>query len=90
MERYLHGPIPDATVDTLSGNEASIVAKGLFYETKQWNVRHPSNILVTPGAAVAALGELSPGGALMRGFQEQSLARKLCTNRIFNILTKNI
>lgn len=25
-----------------------------------------------------ALGELSPGGALMRGFQEQSLARTFC------------
>lgn len=76
MERYLHGPIPDGTTDSLSSSEASLTAKGLLHETKQWNTRYPSNALVTPAAAVGALGELSPGGALMRGFQEQSLARK--------------
>jgi hypothetical protein len=31
---------------------------------------------VNPAAAVSALGELTPGGALMKGFEEESLARE--------------
>ncbi|XP_053657656.1 general transcription factor IIH subunit 1 [Anopheles marshallii] len=40
-----------------------------------WSNRTPHKLLVSPAAAVSALGDLSPGGALMRGFQEQSLAQ---------------
>ncbi|XP_058066394.1 general transcription factor IIH subunit 1 isoform X2 [Anopheles bellator] len=40
-----------------------------------WSARTPHKLLVSPAAAVSALGDLSPGGALMRGFQEQSLAQ---------------
>jgi len=29
---------------------------------------------VNPAAAVSALGELTPGGALMEGFEKESLA----------------
>ena len=76
VERYLHGPMPDSNVEQLNPNEASSVLRGVLQETRQWQSRHPSTSLVTPAAAVGALGELSPGGALMRGFQEQSLARK--------------
>ena len=43
---------------------------------ESWNTRTPHKVLVSATHAVNALGELSPGGALMRGFQEQSLARK--------------
>lgn len=75
VERYLHGPMPDSTIDQMSPNEACNVLKGVLQETRQWHNRHPSAALVSPAAAVGALGELSPGGALMRGFQEQSLAR---------------
>lgn len=44
--------------------------------TDSWAMRTPHKALVSATAAVNALGELSPGGSLMRGFQEQSLARK--------------
>ncbi|XP_018579408.1 general transcription factor IIH subunit 1, partial [Anoplophora glabripennis] len=74
VERYLHGPTPDAATEYLNPNEVSSVLRGVLQETKQWTHKHPSNNLVSPTAAVGALGELSPGGALMRGFQEQSLA----------------
>ncbi|XP_023016096.1 transcription factor B1 [Leptinotarsa decemlineata] len=74
VERYLHGPMPDSATEYWNANEASAVLRGVAQETKQWGKRHPSNNLVSPAAAVGALGELSPGGALMRGFQEQSLA----------------
>ncbi|XP_022909200.1 general transcription factor IIH subunit 1 [Onthophagus taurus] len=75
VERYLHGPIPGAATEQLSSNEAAAVCRNVIQETKQWFVRQPSATLVNPGAAVSVLGELSPGGALMRGFQEQSLAQ---------------
>lgn len=75
VERYLHGPMPDSTIDQLNTNETSNVLRGVLQEARQWQSRHGAGVLVTPAAAVGALGELSPGGALMRGFQEQSLAR---------------
>ncbi|KAJ8910293.1 hypothetical protein NQ315_014968 [Exocentrus adspersus] len=75
VERYLHGPTPDSTTEFLNPNEVSSVLRGVLQETKHWTYKHPPNNLVTPAAAVGALGELSPGGALMRGFQEQSLAQ---------------
>lgn len=68
--------MPDSVTETLNANEASSVLRNVFQETRYWSNKHQSNSLVTPNAAVGALGELSPGGALMRGFQEQSLARE--------------
>lgn len=52
---------------------------------QQWSSRQPSSALVSPAAAVGALGELSPGGALMRGFQEQSLGRKYANNALVTL-----
>ncbi|KRT85497.1 hypothetical protein AMK59_1717, partial [Oryctes borbonicus] len=74
VERYLHGPMPGATTEQLSTNEVASVCRNVLQEAKHWSGRQPSSALVSPAAAVGALGELSPGGALMRGFQEQSLA----------------
>lgn len=68
--------MPDSATESLNPNEASSVLRNVLQETKHWSTKHLSNSLVTPAAAVSALGELSPGGALMRGFQEQSLARE--------------
>lgn len=69
--------MPDTITEQLNPNEVAAVCRGVLQETKQWQTgRQPSSALVSPAAAVGALGELSPGGALMRGFQEQSLARK--------------
>lgn len=72
--------MPDTITESINPNEGSSILRSIFQEAKQWNVsqtRNSSQNLVSPAAAVGALGELSPGGALMRGFQEQSLARKL-------------
>lgn len=68
--------MPDISSDNLNPNEVSSIMRSVLQETKHWSTKHLSNSLVTPAAAVSALGELSPGGALMRGFQEQSLARE--------------
>lgn len=78
IERYLHGPVPstynpDAHEEP---REMGSIQYQILHDTETWNTRTPHKVLVSATAAVNALGELSPGGALMRGFQEQSLARK--------------
>ncbi|XP_076256771.1 transcription factor B1 [Rhynchophorus ferrugineus] len=77
VERYLHGPMPDTATEHINTSEVAYIMRGVIQETKQWQsrLRNPNHTLVTPSAAIVALGELSPGGALMRGFQEQSLAQ---------------
>lgn len=67
--------MPGASIEHLLPNESAIVNRGILFECRQWQGRQSINNLVSPAASVGALGELSPGGALMRGFQEQSLAR---------------
>ncbi|XP_066257280.1 general transcription factor IIH subunit 1 [Euwallacea similis] len=77
VERYLHGPMPDSVTEYISPSEASQMMRNVIVETRQWQARPhmPNYGLVPPSAATQALGDLSPGGALMRGFQEQSLAQ---------------
>lgn len=77
VERYLHGPIPVTHCESVDdAHQLDSVQYQLLNEINGWSTRTPHKILVSATAAVSALGELSPGGALMRGFQEQSLARK--------------
>lgn len=86
VERYLHGPIPGSASDNLSPGEVSAITRNILLECRQWQGgRYTHTTLVSPAAAVGALGELSPGGALMRGFQEQSLARK-CSKLTIGVL----
>lgn len=87
IERYLHGPVPSAGASTSNAgyhdtqmdhqglHDLESVNAYLLQSTGSWNQRTPHKVLVSAKAAVNALGELSPGGALMRGFQEQSLAQ---------------
>lgn len=80
VERYLHGPVP--IVENLHDGvekytDLNTVNHQLIMNTETWSNRSTQKLLVSPTSAVNALGELSPGGALMRGFQEQSLARRL-------------
>lgn len=56
--------------------DVATTAYAVLQERDAWNARTPHKVLVSATAAVNALGELSPGGALMRGFLEQSLARE--------------
>lgn len=43
------------------------------YLTDDWNQRTTHKQLINPSIAVNALGELSPGGILMRGYQDHNL-----------------
>lgn len=82
VERYLHGPVPSTTGPSSADEDdepdvdMNTVCSQLARSTEAWMQRTPYKALVSANGAVHALGELSPGGALMRGFQEQSLARK--------------
>uniref|UniRef100_A0AAG5DMG0 General transcription factor IIH subunit 1 n=1 Tax=Anopheles atroparvus TaxID=41427 RepID=A0AAG5DMG0_ANOAO len=90
IERYLHGPVPasSGSGSTNAGQDSHQSAgkaglhdfdttHGMILEAANgsWANRTPHKLLVSPAAAVSALGDLSPGGSLMRGFQEQSLAQ---------------
>ncbi|XP_035784226.1 general transcription factor IIH subunit 1-like [Anopheles albimanus] len=89
IERYLHGPVPATATSGFGdhGGEASGSGGASLHDfdtleamiaeaaNTSWGSRTPHKLLVSPAAAVSALGDLSPGGALMRGFQEQSLAQ---------------
>uniref|UniRef100_A0A2M3Z7A2 General transcription factor IIH subunit 1 n=1 Tax=Anopheles braziliensis TaxID=58242 RepID=A0A2M3Z7A2_9DIPT len=91
IERYLHGPVPATAAsgfgDHGGGGEASGSGGAALHDfdtleamiveaaNTSWGSRTPHKLLVSPAAAVSALGDLSPGGTLMRGFQEQSLAQ---------------
>lgn len=74
--------MPDTVSEHINPSEASYIMRNILQEARQWQVRPhmPNHGLVPPSAAILALGDLSPGGALMRGFQEQSLARKYKMN----------
>ena len=82
IDRYLHGPVSTAENNHDASTDAvKSVASQLMKEVEKWAAtaylpRHPSMSLVSPAAAVSALGELTPGGALMKGFREDSLGRK--------------
>ncbi|XP_054268650.1 general transcription factor IIH subunit 1-like [Macrosteles quadrilineatus] len=79
VERYLHGPTPSASDDSevWGGDEAVLSCWGrLQQEAGGWGATsRPSAPLVPPAAAVSALGELTPGGALMKCYHDESLAQ---------------
>jgi hypothetical protein len=64
--------------DVLSESDLLIVISRIQCEAESWysHSRPGATALVNPAAAVSALGELTPGGALMKGFEEESLARE--------------
>jgi transcription initiation factor TFIIH subunit 1 len=81
LERYLYGPTPTTSVSTSNrGNEltSDAVDQALRQNTREgseWGQRVPHSQLISPKHAVNALGELSPGGLLMRGYQDQNLSQ---------------
>lgn len=81
IDRYLHGPVPGyGNIETTS-EELFVTLSHLKKEAFGWIAgttlpRQAATSLVSPAAAVSALGELTPGGSLMKGFREESLGRK--------------
>lgn len=81
IDRYLHGPVPRYGSTEPTSEELFLTLSHLKKETFGWVFantlpRQATTFLVSPAAAVSALGELTPGGSLMKGFREDSLGRK--------------
>jgi len=79
LERYLYGPTPStsATASSASkgGESIEVVDQMIRESASEWGQRVPHKQLISPVHAVNALGELSPGGLLMRGYQDQNLSQ---------------
>lgn len=76
----MHGPIPGYGNTEPTSEELLITLNQLRKEASGWLSgnsipRQLATSLVSPAAAVSALGELTPGGSLMKGFREESLGR---------------
>lgn len=84
LERYLYGPTPSTVVNHIAnqGQEHSsdVVEQVIRQNSAEWGQRVPHKQLINPSQAVAALGELSPGGFLMRGYQDQNLSQCVPTD----------
>lgn len=81
IDRYLHGPVPGYGDTESTSEELLAMLSHIKKEASSWisgNTlpRQAATSLVSPAAAVSALGELTPGGALMKGFREESLGRE--------------
>jgi len=81
IDRYLHGPVPGCGSIEPTSEELFVTLNHLKKEASGWITgstlpRQAATSLVSPAAAVSALGELTPGGSLMKGFREESLGRK--------------
>ncbi|KAH8261169.1 hypothetical protein KR044_004164 [Drosophila immigrans] len=76
VERYLNGPLQNHMYE--NHNDAMAlddVQYRLVRNSESWLDRSAQRNVICSKAAVNALGELSPGGSLMRGFQEQSVGQ---------------
>jgi len=64
--------------EVLSESDLLAVTSRLKLEAESWcsHSRPAATALVNPAAAVSALGELTSCGALMKGFEEELLARE--------------
>ncbi|XP_003701481.2 transcription factor B1 isoform X2 [Megachile rotundata] len=80
IDRYLHGPVPGYSNTEPTSEELLVTLNQLKKEASGWLTansipRQLATSLVSPAAAVSALGELTPGGSLMKGFREESLGQ---------------
>ncbi|XP_043642541.1 general transcription factor IIH subunit 1 [Drosophila teissieri] len=73
VERYLNGPVQNSMYDNHNDSMSlEEVQYKLVRNSESWLNRNVQRTFICSKAAVNALGELSPGGSMMRGFQEQS------------------
>ncbi|XP_035726219.1 general transcription factor IIH subunit 1-like [Vespa mandarinia] len=80
VDRYLHGPVPGYGMTEAPSDELLMAVNQLQKEAASWISgnglpRQAPTSLVSPAAAVSALGELTPGGSLMKSFREESLGQ---------------
>lgn len=69
--RYLSGPVPITDSDNMSAEEIIMSVNYLNSSIHTWNPDLPS--VLTPSSAIVALGELMPGGTLMKNIDGTQL-----------------
>ncbi|XP_076311883.1 general transcription factor IIH subunit 1-like isoform X2 [Tachypleus tridentatus] len=67
-DRYLNGPIPHMDCEEFSNEDFLQTSNLIKSEISQWCPNLTQ--VITSTTAISALGELSPGGALMKGSQQ--------------------
>lgn len=67
LERYLHGPVPVTNQSYVSSDEMLGTLNFLHKDLTPW--KSDLNSVLNGATAVSVLGELSPGGQLMKGSQ---------------------
>jgi transcription initiation factor TFIIH subunit 1 len=81
VDRYLHGPMTDTNTSTeiVAERVSPSVLRDLVktMSVPLGSSHQNATTLITPGQAINAIGELTPGGSLMKGFQHESLAASL-------------
>ncbi|CAG5103915.1 Similar to Tfb1: General transcription factor IIH subunit 1 (Drosophila melanogaster) [Cotesia congregata] len=79
VDRYLHGPIAGScsneTTDDLHTTLSLLKREAANWVNGNTLSRQPATSLISPAASVYALGELTPGGALMKGFREDNVGQ---------------
>ncbi|KAH0550539.1 general transcription factor IIH subunit 1 [Cotesia glomerata] len=79
VDRYLHGPIAGSgsnqTTDDLQTTLSLLKREAANWVNGNTLSRQPATSLISPAASVYALGELTPGGALMKGFREDNVGQ---------------
>ncbi|KAK9508656.1 hypothetical protein O3M35_006165 [Rhynocoris fuscipes] len=79
VERYLQGPSTsdDSGSGTIEIDPHSLrdISRRQKEDARSWPLHSDNQILVPPSTAVASLGELTPGGALMKAHHDDSLAQ---------------
>lgn len=77
LERYLYGPTPTAKNNLGGAAETNIEAVDQMVRRSStgWSQRVPHKQLLNSTNALNALSELSPGGLLMRGYQDNNLSQ---------------
>ncbi|XP_037950791.1 general transcription factor IIH subunit 1-like isoform X2 [Teleopsis dalmanni] len=75
VERYLHGLVPNNSQQSYDDPRRLEEVQYSLKRVASTFIAHRSRSLMSPTAAINALGELSPGGAIMRAFQDQSVGQ---------------
>ncbi|XP_015927811.1 general transcription factor IIH subunit 1 [Parasteatoda tepidariorum] len=71
VSRYLSGPIPTLDNEGTSAEEVVMAVNSLNNSIYHWSTNLPS--VLTPSSAIVALGEVIPGGSLMKNFDGTQL-----------------
>ncbi len=74
VDRYLNGPVPVYKTESITSDQLKRSAGGMKELSARWG--HKKTQLLDPKLALNLLGELSPGGAMMKSSGSEDTSRK--------------